>query len=299
MVKRVLFFENEARLSIRNKQLLIQYPNKFIEDRNIPIEDIGIIVIESLFITLNNFLVNELSKNGVVVFFCDEKHLPTSWLLPMDGHTQQTERIRIQMNASLPLKKNLWQQTVSCKILNQANLLKSIGENADNLIRWSREVQTGDAKNHEARAARDYWSKIFPLQGFIRDPEGSSPNFILNYGYSILRGITARAIVGSGILPMFGIFHKNKYNPFGLVDDIMEPYRPYVDEIVLEIIKNGEDFYNLNKDIKIQLMGIMRKDVVIDGKKSPLMVAMSRTTSSLVDCYYGKGRKILYPIYEI
>ena len=297
MIKRTLFFENPAYLNLQLEQLVISYPQEFVKPITIPIEDIGIIVIESLHVTITSTLLNKLLQYGVGVFCCDERHMPSGLMLPLEGHTQQTERIRTQLDASLPLKKNLWQQTVSAKIVNQARLLHSRGQEVENMMRWSREVQSGDQKNHEARAAVQYWSRLFPWEGFTRNPDGESPNHLLNYGYSILRGITARAIVSSGMLPMLGIFHKNKYNAFGLADDIMEPYRPFVDALVLELVDSGEDFHQMKKEFKIHLMSIMRTDVMIDGQKSPLMVAMSRTTSSLYDCYSGKTRKILYPLY--
>lgn len=298
MIKRALFFENPCYLSLKDQQLVVSYSDEFAKDKSVPIEDVGVIVIESLLVTMTSALSNRLMQHGVSVVYCDERHMPVGLLLPLEGHTQQTERMRTQMEASLPLKKNLWQQTVSAKILNQASHLKRRGHEVDNLIRWSKEVQSGDSKNHEARAAANYWSRLFPWEGFTRHPEGESPNHLLNYGYSILRSITARAIVSSGMLPMLGIFHKNKYNAFGLADDIMEPYRPYVDTLVLDLIDSGEDFHTMNTSFKIHLMGIMRMDVCIDGQKSPLMVAMSRTTSSLYDCFAGKSRKILYPVYD-
>lgn len=298
MVKRTLFFENPAYINLKMEQLVITYPEDFVKPITVPIEDIGLIVIESLHVTISSTVLNKLLQNGVGVFCCDEQHMPSGLMLPLEGHTQQTERIRTQLEASIPMKKNLWQQTVSAKILNQGLLLKSRGQEVENMIRWSKEVVSGDAKNHEARAAVQYWSRLFPWEGFTRYPKGEPPNHLLNYGYSILRGITARAIVSSGMLPMLGIFHKNKYNAFGLADDIMEPYRPFVDALVLELIESCEDFFEMKKEFKIHLLSIMRKDVVMDGHKSPLMVAMSRTTSSLFDCYAGKSRKILYPIYE-
>lgn len=297
MIKRTLFFENPAYLNLQLEQLVISYPQEFVKPISIPIEDIGIIVIESLHVTITSTLLNKLLQYGVGIFCCNEQHMPSGLMLPLEGHTQQTERIRTQLDASVPLKKNLWQQTVSAKIVNQARVLHVRGQEVENLMRWSREVQSGDQKNHEARAAVQYWSRLFPWDGFTRNPDGESPNHLLNYGYSILRGITARAIVSSGMLPMLGIFHKNKYNAFGLADDIMEPYRPFVDALVLELVDSGEDFHQMKKEFKIHLMSIMRTDVMIDGQKSPLMVAMSRTTSSLYDCYTGKTRKILYPLY--
>ena len=297
MIKRTLFFENQVYLSLKDEQLLISYPNKNLDPKTVPIEDIGIIVIETLFATLTTALISKLMKHGVGLVTCDVSHMPQGLMLPLEGHTEQTKRIRTQLDASVALKKNLWQQTISAKILNQAMVLESRGYEANNLYRWAKEVQSGDQKNHEARAAIYYWSNIFPFDHFTRDSEGDSPNPLLNYGYSILRAITARAIVSSGMLPSLGIFHKNKYNAFGLVDDIMEPYRPFVDTLVLELIESGNSVEYLNKEIKIHLLGIMGIDVIIDKQKSPLMIAMSRTTSSLYDCFSGKTRKILYPQY--
>lgn len=297
MIKRTLLFENQAYLSLKDDQLLVTYPPEVGAPRAVPIEDIGIVVIESLHVTMTSALSNRLMEQGAGVFYCDARHMPSGLLLPLEGHTQQTERIRTQLEASLPLKKNLWQQTVSAKILNQAFLLKSRDYKVENLLLWSKEVQSGDKKNHESRAAVYYWSNLFPFDRFIRDAEGESPNHLLNYGYSILRGITARAIVSSGMLPMFGIFHKNKYNAFGLADDIMEPYRPYVDSLVLDLIDSKTDLELLTKELKIHLMKIHSMDVLLDGQKSPLLVAMSRTTSSLFDCFAGKSKKILYPTY--
>jgi CRISPR-associated protein Cas1 len=265
--------------------------------KTVPIEDIGIVIIESLQVTISSALTNALINSGAAIIYCDEKHMPCGLLLPMEGHTQQSERIRVQMEASLPLKKNLWQQTVTAKIINQAAVLAGQGIENKSMLRWAQEVKSGDINNQEGRAAVYYWARVFRDTNFTRDPEGDAPNSLLNYGYSILRGLTARAIVSSGMLPMLGIFHKNKYNAYGLADDIMEPYRPFLDQIVLDIVKSGEVTHELTKAQKIELLSIMRKDVLIDGQISPLMVAMSRTTSSLYDCYQGKARKILYPIY--
>jgi CRISPR-associated protein Cas1 len=297
MIKRTLFFEKAVYLNLKDNQLVVSYPSEALESKTVPIEDIGIIVIESLQATITSALINACMQQGVGIIYCDQKHMPCGLLLPMEGHTEQTERIRVQLGASLPLKKNLWQQTVSSKILNQAYLLQLGGYTSDKMKRWAKEVQSGDTKNHEARAAVYYWSNIFPWEGFIRDQDGNYPNNFLNYGYAILRGITARCIISSGMLPMLGIFHKNKYNAFGLADDIMEPYRPFVDQIVLSLIEDYQTYQPLTQEVKVALLGIMRKDVFIDGSRSPLMVAMSRTTSSLYDCFAGKSRKILYPSY--
>ncbi|MBV7270646.1 type II CRISPR-associated endonuclease Cas1 [Winogradskyella luteola] len=164
--------------------------------------------------------------------------------------------------------------------------------------KWVDEVKSGDAENHESRAAVYYWKHIFGLDGFTRYAQGEPPNNLLNYGYAILRAITARALIGSGMLPTVGIFHRNKYNAFCLADDIMEPYRIYVDVLVNEIIQSGDSYHDLDTELKTQLLQLPVMDVNIDGKKSPLMVAMSRTTNSLHECFMGISRKLLYPIFE-
>jgi CRISPR-associated protein Cas1 len=297
MIKRTLFFGNPAYLSTKNEQLVIFYPDKEQEIKTVAIEDIGVIVLENQQITITNGLLEKLIRNNVALINCDQQHMPIGLLLPLNGHTEQSERFKNQINASTPLKKNLWQQTVSSKIINQAGLLKEKGVPFRKMELWAKEVTSGDALNHESRAAVYYWKNLIPIESFTRGQKGVSPNNLLNYGYAILRGITARAIVSSGMLPTLGIFHRNKYNAYCLADDIMEPYRPYVDLIVCHIMETSDSFEDLTIDIKKQLLSIVSIDVFIDGKNSPLMVAMSRTTNSLQQCFEGTARKILYPLY--
>jgi CRISPR-associated protein Cas1 len=297
MIKRTLFFGNPAYLSTKNEQIVISYPDKEQETKTVAIEDIGVIVLENQQITITNGLLEKLTHNNVALITCDQQHLPIGLLMPLDGHTEQSERFKHQINASAPLKKNLWQQTISSKITNQAGLLKEKGIPMRKMELWAKEVTSGDALNHEARAAVYYWQNLIPVENFTRGQKGIPPNNLLNYGYAILRAITARAIVSSGMLPTLGIFHRNKYNAYCLADDIMEPYRPYVDLIVCHIMATEDDYEQLTIAIKKQLLSIASIDVFIDGKTSPLMVAMSRTTHSLHQCFEGTSRKILYPSY--
>lgn len=297
MIKRTLFFGNPTYLSTKNEQLVVSYPDKEQDTKTVAIEDIGVIVLENQQITITNGLLEKLISNNVAVITCDHQHMPVGLLMPLSGHSQQTERFKHQINASLPLKKNLWQQTVSAKITNQAGLLKEKGLPMRKMELWAKEVTSGDALNHESRAAVYYWSKLFGDENFNRSQKGLAPNNLLNYGYAILRGITARALVSSGMLPTLGIFHRNKYNAYCLADDIMEPYRPYVDLIVSHIVDTEDTYEELTVDLKKQLLSIAGIDVQIDGKSSPLMVAMSRTTNSLYECFSGVSRKILYPVY--
>ncbi|PIQ50357.1 MAG: subtype II CRISPR-associated endonuclease Cas1 [Cytophagales bacterium CG12_big_fil_rev_8_21_14_0_65_40_12] len=295
MIKRTLLFGNPAYLSTKNEQLVIKYPDEGQDSKTVAIEDIGVLLLEDPQITITSGLLDKLTANQTAIITCDRSHMPTGLLMPLSGHSEQQERFRAQLGASEPLKKNLWQQTIQAKIKNQALHLKSRGTAMDNMLHWAKNVTSGDGQNHEARAAAYYWQHLFDIPTFNRHAAGEAPNNLLNYGYAILRAICARALVSSGLLPLLGIHHKNKYNAYCLADDIMEPYRPYVDLIVCHIVDNQDDFDTLTTSLKKELLQIPVLDVSIDDKKSPLMVAMSRTTSSLYDCFAGHSRKIVYP----
>lgn len=226
MIKRTLFFGNPAYLSTKNEQIVISYPDKEHETKTVAIEDIGVIVLENQQITVTNGLLEKLINNNVALINCDQYHLPIGLIMPLSGHTEQTERFKIQIDASAPLKKNLWQQTISSKIMNQAGLLKEMGIPMRKMEVWAKEVTSGDTLNHESRAAVYYWQSLSSTlskgkETFNRGQNGLPPNNLLNYGYAILRAITARAIVSSGMLPTLGIFHRNKYNAYCLADDLM------------------------------------------------------------------------------
>jgi CRISP-associated protein Cas1 len=297
MIKRTIFFGNPAYLSTKNEQLHISFPEADKADRIVPIEDLGMIVLENQQITITNGLLAKLTDRKIAVVSCNAQHLPEGLLLPMHGHSEQTERVRYQLEASQPLKKNLWQQTVTAKIKNQHALLLEKGKESKRMEYLFKNVNSGDAGNHEAQAAAIYWQELFDIPEFNRTQAGIPPNNLLNYGYAILRAVIARALVSSGMLPGVGIWHRNKYNAFCLADDIMEPYRPYVDLVVTHIVENQDDYGELTTELKKELLSIPALDVRIDGQKSPLMVAASRTTSSLFDCFAGFSRKIIYPEY--
>ncbi len=300
MIKRTLLFGHPAYLSIRNDQLVVKLFDSQVNEeviKTIPIEDIGVVLLEDRQITITNGALDALLQNNCAVICCDEKHMPAGLLLPLEGHTIQSERFQVQIDASLPLKKQLWQQTVQAKIHNQAAVLKKLyGVEVRGMVVWSNSVKSGDSENLEGRAAAYYWKNMFFDEDvFKRDREGDTPNNLLNYGYAILRAVVARALVASGLLPTLGIHHHNRYNAFCLADDIMEPYRPYVDELVSIILHSGVDCSKLTTDLKRQLLGIPVVEVTIAGQRSPLMNAVSQTTASLVKCYTGELRKILYP----
>lgn len=312
MIKKTLYFGNPAYLSLRQQQMVIKLPevetNESLTDtfkRNTevtkPIEDIGIVVLDNRRITITQGLLEALLENNCAVITCDTRSLPVGMMLPLCGNTVQSERFRCQIDASIPLKKQLWQQTIKAKICNQAAVLKSCCDmEAKTMLRWADDVRSGDPDNIEGRAAAFYWKNIFNgiegIESFTRDREGVPPNNLLNYGYAILRAVVARALVSSGLLPTLGIHHHNRYNAYCLADDIMEPFRPYIDCLVHKIVtEKGVEALKLTKEIKAQLLSIPVMDVVIGGKRSPLMVGVSQTTASLFRCFNGEARKIAYP----
>ena len=310
MIKKTLYFGNPAYLSLKNAQLVIKLPEVEKNDTlpesfkvqtqvTKPIEDIGVVVLDNQRITITTGAIEALLENNCAIITCDHRSMPVGLMLPLSGNTTQSERFREQIDASLPLKKQLWQQTIQAKIGNQASVLSSCrGAEVGCLRAWARDVRSGDPDNYEGRAAAYYWRNLFGMHvgNFTRDREGVPPNNALNYGYAILRAIVARALVSSGMLPTLGIHHHNRYNAYCLADDIMEPYRPYVDEYVFHLIqKHGLPSEELPKAWKAELLLIPTLDVVIGGKKSPLMVGVSQTTASLYKCFCGEMRRVAYP----
>ncbi len=304
MIKRTLYFGNPAYLSLKMKQMVVRIPQKDDGDlpseedmvRTVPIEDLGVIILDNKQITITQGLIDALLENNCAVITCDSKRMPVGLMLPLAGNTIQNERFRSQLDSSLPLRKQLWQQTIESKIRNQAAVLKYVtGQEHKNMLKWSDSVRSGDADNMEARAAVYYWKTIFPNDPcFIRDREDEGANALLNYGYAILRAVVARALVGAGLLPTLGIHHHNRYNAYCLADDIMEPYRPYVDKLVVEMLEDGAE-NKLNATNKVKLLNIPVIEVKINEKRSPLMIAVSQTVSSLVKCFRGDCRKLIYP----
>ena len=295
MIKKTLYFGNPVYLSLKNAQLVIKLPEvvknsalpegfKRMSEVTKPIEDIGVVVLDNKQITITSGVLEALLENNCAVITCDSKSMPVGLMLPLYGNTTQNERFRHQLGASLPLMKQLWQQTIKAKIENQTVVLhECAGEEIKCMKVWAADVKSGDSDNLEARAAAYYWKNI-------------PPNNLLNYGYAILRAVVARALVTSGLLPTLGIHHHNRYNAYCLADDIMEPYRPYVDRLVYDIFKEAEpNCVELTRELKARLLTIPTLETVISGKRSPLMVAVGQTTASLYKCFSGELRKISYP----
>lgn len=295
MIKRTLYFSNPAYLKTLNEQLLVGRKDE--DTKSIPIEDIGIIILDHQQITITQVLMSKLLANNVALITCDHTHHPVGLMLNLDGHTLQSQKFKYQIAASLPLKKQLWQQTIICKIENQAANLTFQGADERPLIALIKKVKSGDSDNCEAQAAAYYWKNIFPdFLAFKREREGLPPNNLLNYGYAILRATVARNLVASGLLPTLGIHHRNQYNAYCLADDIMEPYRPYVDKVVCDIVKMNGKYLEMTPNMKEALLSLPKLDVLIGGQNSPMMNAIQRTTASLAKCYEGELKNLLYPI---
>ena len=291
MVGRILHFSQPYHLSVKLSQLVITNKDTG-EIINRPIEDTAVLMLEHPQLTYTHAALQELMAHNVAVVFCGADYHPAGLLLPLSGNVLQHHRFKNQIEASLPLTKQLWQQTVKAKILNQAAMLDKLGKHGQPLKQMAGDVKSGDSENHEARAAKAYWSQLF-LHEFRRERDGVWPNSALNYGYAVLRAATARAIVAAGLLPTLGIHHSNKYNAFCLADDLMEPYRPYIDLEVVDLMQQGIE--ELDKQAKTALIGAVLSDVKQDGKKGPMMAALHRTAQSLVGCFEKEGRKLSYP----
>lgn len=305
MIKKTLYFGNPAYLSLKMDQLVVSKPgadsSKPEQVKTVPIEDIGVVVFDNKQLTYTQALVEKLLDNSCAIITCDSSHMPVGMMLPLCGHTLQSERFTHQIEASLPIKKQIWQQTVQAKIANQAAVLKyATGKEHGNMLQWAGSVRSGDPDNLEARAAAYYWKTLFneDLEDFVRGRYEDSPNDLLNYGYAVLRATVARSLVCSGLLPTLGVHHHNRYNAYCLADDIMEPYRPFVDKLVFEIVREN-DLWVMDTGMKARLLSIPALDVTINGMKSPLMVATTITTASVAKCFNGETRQVVYPTVEL
>lgn len=297
MITRSIYIGNPAYLKLKDNQMKVICPETKELKGSVPVEDLGLLMLDHFQITISHQLIQKMMGNNVVVISCDAHHLPHGMMLPMYGHTEHSDRVKHQLNASEPLKKQLWKQTVTDKIENQTEVLKQLGNYFEPMLEYKANVKSGDATNMEGIAAQHYWKHLINPD-FLRERFGESPNQFFNFGYAVLRSIVARSLVETGLLPVMGIFHRNKYNPYCLADDVMEPYRPFVDMLVVQWLEQHPDTEELTKDFKAYMLRIATKDVKIDGKIRPLMVAVKVTATSLFKCYSGEKRQIAYPEFK-
>ena len=292
MLKRTLVFSNPMTLSLKNCQLVLAYKDDPDNKVTIPIEDIGVVIIEHQQVSITIPLMNALVEGNVQVVMCNNRGMPSAMLQSFEGNNLQGENLRNQMGAGEVLKKQLWKQIVEAKIRNQAALLNKVGQEGDRLKQYYQNVKSGDADNREGIAARIYFSGLFG-ESFLRDRTVPGINALLNYGYAILRAATARALVSSGLLPAIGIFHHNRSNAFPLADDVMEPYRPYVDEIVYDMALQAK--LDLTKEVKAELINVLYADTQFSRVTRPLSVGLTLTTASLSKCFAKEQTKLSLP----
>jgi len=316
MIKKIIeISESPTRLSIRLGQLIIktQLPSESGSpapprlrrvsaalrgtdslERSIPCEDIGVLLVDNPATVYTHCVFTELLKHNAAVVFCDSNHLPAGMLLPIESNSIQTQRCTQQIKAKEPLKKKLWQQIVRAKIRHQAKIVKDNTKVHKALMELCSQVRSGDPVNVEARASKIFWSAYIQGIEFRRDSEGKPPNNLLNYGYMVMRAAVARAICSAGLLPSVGLHHRNKYNAFCLADDLVEPFRGFVEVKVREIVQS-EDWEELTQAIKARLLETLYEEVEIADYKGPLMVGLHRTAASLVRCFSGEQKKIDLP----
>lgn len=292
MLKRTLCFTTPLQLTLRNAQMVITIKGIPDEGQTVPIEDIGMVIIENQMVSITIPLLNELTDNGVAVILCDKKGMPHAMLQNLDANSLQGEYLRNQINLSEVLRKQLWKQIIESKISNQAALLDKIHGNGDILKPLYSNVKSGDSDNREGIAARLYWNVLFG-EDFVRDRNQEGINSLLNYGYSILRAATARALISAGLTPSLGLFHHNRANAFPLADDMMEPFRPFVDEIVHRLYSEGK--LQIDKDAKYSLLSCLSCDTHYSKVTRPLQIGLSMTMASLAKCYANEQRKLSLP----
>ena len=293
MLKRSLVFSSPANLSLKDRQIVISLKESPEDKITVPIEDIGVVIIDNPAVSITIPLLNYLADNNVIVVICNSKGVPSSTLLSFGTNHYQGEILQSQINITEPLKKGLWKQIIESKIKNQAALLNKLGRNGDKLKSYYCNVKSGDTDNREGIAARIYFQELFG-KGFVRERSQEGINTLLNYGYTILRAATARAVVGSGLFQGIGLHHHNRSNSFPLVDDLVEPYRPFVDEAVYQLLLNN--CLELSKNVKAKLISVLYADVFFKRTSRPLELGLTFTTSSLTRCLRKEDKELLLPL---
>ena len=292
VIKRIIDISEQAYLHQKNRQLLIDKEGETVA--RVPIEDLAVLILQHPAIVISQSLIIACQENNVVIIFCDARHLPYSVIFPLtEGNSLHTKMLREQINVTLPIKKRIWQQIVTQKIAGQATTLKRLGKNSQTLEHLARQVKTGDREHHEAQAAQKYWHMLFG-QEFRRDTEAEGINAMLNYGYAIMRAAIARAIVGSGLHPALGLQHHNQYNGLCLADDLMEPFRPWIDLLVFKIVEENSHA-TIETNTKQQLLALLSEPVTMQGKTMPMMVSCHYLTADLKRAFQDKTVTLKYP----
>lgn len=293
MIKRTIEISSgPCRLFVKNGQLALEKPES--PPVIIPSEDIGVLILNHPAITLTQGVLAAMAENGAVVLTCGKDHMPSGIHLPFVGHGSQTARYYSQIEAKAPLNKRLWQKIVMAKIALQAEALSYAGLNDGGLRHFPKRVQSGDSGNLEAQAAQRYWPLLLG-KNFRRDRNGKPPNDLLNYGYMVLRATIARALCAAGLLPALGVFHRSRGNAFCLADDLMEPFRPYVDLKVLALCRQGRGEAGLDKESKRFLLSVLQDAIPINECRQMVSLAAHTAAQSLARSLEEGEDRIILP----
>ena len=283
MARQTLVIESPKDLFLRNG-MIVMADKETGEEIHRSIEDVRMIMIDHHSARITVPLITKLATNNVCIVFCDEKHMPVTMTMDLESNVLQSKHFQAQLETSASTKKQLWKQIVEAKIRNQSLLLDKLGKGKNLLTRYAMNVRSGDPTNREAVAARLYWKYLMGKE-FVRDRYGEPPNSLLNYGYALLRSLVARSLMNAGLLPTVGIFHRNCYDAFPLADDMMEPYRPFIDCKVIELSQNG--IYHVCQQAKKELLELFYNDIPAN--------AMMMTATTLASVYEGIGKLVVFP----
>lgn len=285
-----------ARLSVRHRQLVIEMGEQ--ATTTVPLAEVAALIVCHAQITLTQSVLAGLAEAGAVCIVCDAKSRPVATMFPLVTHHLQTERLAAQARASVMTRRGIWRQIIRNKIESQAHTLEELYGDDHGLRQLARRVKSGDASNAEAVAARRYWPRLFGDPSFRRKPRGEAQNRYLNYGYAVLRAITARAITATGLHPSLGIHHHNRYNPFCLADDLMEPFRPRVDLMVARLLKEYPPDAELTPEIKARLLSFAEERYDLDGERRTLFDVLHRVAASLAEVFLKRTAHLLLPKWD-
>lgn len=287
MIKRTVEISNPAYLKTKQSQLVIEQDKQVLGQ--VPFEDLGVLLISHPQVVMAHSVIESCAINKAVIVHCDNKYLPISLTLPMSKHSLHTKTLRKQVAITPVRIKQLWQQIVQIKVSEQASTLEKLNKNAKPIFLLVKKVKSNDSTNIEAQAAQKYW-KLLVDKHFIRNPDLEGVNSQLNYGYAIIRAMVARALVITGFHPSLGLNHSNQYNAYCLADDLMEPFRPWVDEVVIRLPTD-----EMNLQSKTELLNILSQDVIYQEKRQPFIVAVSLLASQLKQAYQDKNIQLEFP----
>jgi CRISP-associated protein Cas1 len=294
MISKIIEISNAGTyLSVKLGQLVVRRKDE--DSRQIPCEDVGVLLVDHSGVTYTHSVFTTLLKHGAAVVICNGNHHPAGMFLPIESNSLQSERFRDQIQAKEPVKKRLWQQIIRAKITHQAAVIEQDSQTARKLLNLRSRVRSGDTSNIESQASRLYWQAYMGDVDFRRKREGAPPNNLLNYGYMVMRAAVARAICSAGLLPTLGIHHRNRYNAYCLADDMIEPFRGFVDKKVLSMVNGVDAEQDLDQHSKAAILELLYEPVKIAGFSGPLMVGLHRTMASLQRCFAGQQNKLDLP----